>query len=903
MCAIGGLQRAVDATRRAFIDRCVAFMPSRRVLACGALVGLCVNATSVSAPTTSQAPASSTQREHRALPSAEELAKLPPDGRPDYNRLVFEKSPYLLQHATNPVDWFPWCDAAFEKARAESKPIFLSIGYSTCHWCHVMEHESFEDAEVAALLNKEYVAIKVDREERPDVDAIYMQVTQAITGSGGWPMTIVMTPDKRPFFAGTYFPKHGVHGTAGLMEILAYLADAWKTKHDTVVHEADKVVDAIRALAAVEGGGEIDQGLMDRAYDELAGSFDAQEGGFGDAPKFPIAHQLRFLLRYAARSNGARSSPPTAHASGNANSPKSAPENAELAPHDKSAPTPSTADDAKNRSDSSASPSSAASSTSSSAPQSSTPSPANSNAPGSRAAHALEMVERTLQAIARGGIRDHVGFGFHRYSTDREWLVPHFEKMLYDQALLSTAYVEAYELTRKNEYRDVARQTLDYVLRDMTSPDGGFYSAEDADSAGQEGLFYTWTPSELGAVLGDADAKLFGDTFGVPIDASASMIEGAPRHVLHLVASWPELAAKHGMSEPDFRARIEPLRKKLFDAREKRVHPAKDEKIITGWNGLMIAALAHAGRAFDEPRYTAAARKAAEFVLARLRDANGRLAKRYARGSVGAPATADDYAYLLCGLVELYETDFDAAWIANALSLAAAFDGSFWDEEKGGYFLASKASEALIARTKDVDDGALPSSNSIAALALIELARITADHAFELRADAIFKAFAKTIAKRPSAYAQMMIALDFASASSLEIVIVSHGAGSPRGPGTPRDSDGSGASAMLAALRSRFLPNAIVVARSLDRESASATPAVHRAPFDIVQFAPYVESMSCLDDKPTAYVCRGFACGAPTNDVETMMKSVQVASLPPRPIPPTAPHVLAPTSPSPPKKP
>jgi uncharacterized protein YyaL (SSP411 family) len=836
-------------------------MPSRRVLACAALVGLGVSATSVSAPTTSQAPASSTQREQRALPSAEELAKLPPDGRPHYNRLVFEKSPYLLQHATNPVDWFPWCDAAFEKARAESKPIFLSIGYSTCHWCHVMEHESFEDAEVAALLNKEYVAIKVDREERPDIDAIYMQVTQAITGSGGWPMTIVMTPDKRPFFAGTYFPKHGVHGTAGLMEILAYLADAWKTKHDTVVHEADKVVDAIRALAAVEGGGEIDQGLMDRAYDELAGSFDAQEGGFGDAPKFPIAHQLRFLLRYAARANAARSSPPTAHASGNANSPKSAPENAELAPHDTSAP------------------------------ESSTPSPASSKAPISRGAHALEMVERTLDAIARGGIRDHVGFGFHRYSTDREWLVPHFEKMLYDQALLSTAYVEAYELTRKIEYREVARETLDYVLRDMTSPDGGFYSAEDADSAGREGLFYTWTPSELSAVLGDADAKLFGETYGVPIDASAPAIEGAPRRILHLVASWPELAAKHGMSESDFRARIEPLRKKLFDAREKRVHPAKDDKIITGWNGLMIAALAHAGRAFDEPRYTAAARKAAEFVLARLRDANGRLAKRYASGSVGAPATADDYAYLLCGLVELYETDFDATWIANALSLAATFDGSFWDEEKGGYFLASKASEALIARTKDVDDGALPSSNSVAALALIELARITADHAFELRADAIFKAFAKTIAKRPSAYAQMMIALDFASASSLEIVIVSHGSG------------GSGASAMLAPLRSRFLPNAIVVVRSLERESTSALPTARRAPFDIVQFAPYIESMSCLDDKPTAYVCRGFACGAPTNDVETMMKSVQLASIPPRPIPPTAPHVLAPTSPSPPKKP
>jgi uncharacterized protein len=750
------------------------------------------------------------QRESKALPSVEELKKLPPDGRPDYNRLVFEKSPYLLQHARNPVDWFPWGEEAFAKARAESKPIFLSIGYSTCHWCHVMERESFEDPEVAALLNKDFVAIKVDREERPDIDQVYMRVTQAITGSGGWPMTIVMTPDKKPFFAGTYFPKHGVHGMAGLMDILAYLADAWKTQHENVVNEADKVVGAIRALAKDDSAGELDANVAKRANDELAREFDAERGGFGTAQKFPIPHQLRFLLRFART---------VSDAGGGARGAV--------------------------------------------------------DGDGGGGEHALEMVERTLQAIARGGIRDHVGFGFHRYSTDREWLVPHFEKMLYDQALNSLAYVEAYEATRKPEYRDVAREVFEYVLRDMTSPDGGFYSAEDADSAGQEGLFYTWTAPELAAALGEPGARLFGDLYGVPMSELAT--ENPARHVLHLVAPWPELAKKHGITEAEMRGRIEPLRKQLFEARERRVHPAKDDKIIAGWNGLMIAALAHGARAFGEPRYETAARRAADFVLSRLRDSKDRLSKRYARGTTGIAATADDYAYYLCGLIDLYETDFDAAWIADAIGLERTLTADFWDEDKGGYFFAAKNGEALLTSSKDIDDLALPSSNSAAALALIELSRITGNPEYEARANRIFKAFAKTIAKQPSAHSQMLIALDLASAPSLEIVLV--------GGGGSSDAD-----AMLAALRSRFLPNAVVVFKPTGREAdialenkvAAKTEAGSRPSKtiagsrtnDTTALAPYTESMKSLDGKTTAYVCRNFACEPPTHEVSVMMRIV-----------------------------
>jgi uncharacterized protein YyaL (SSP411 family) len=711
---------------------------------------------------------------HKPLPTADELKKLPPDGRPDYNRLVFEQSPYLLQHATNPVDWFPWGDAAFAKARAEDKPVFLSIGYSTCHWCHVMEHESFEDPEVAAILNASFVSIKVDREERPDVDQVYMQVTQAITGAGGWPMTVIMTPDKHPFFAGTYFPKHGVHGGAGFVDILKYVADAWKTQREMVVHEGDKVVAAIKARAAQSEAGELDAKTLERAYRELADTFDAHNGGFGTAPKFPIAHELVFLMRYGSRTSDA---------------------------------------------------------------------------------HALEMVESTLQAMARGGVCDHIGGGFHRYSTDASWLVPHFEKMLYDQALIANAYVEAFELTRKAQYAAVARDTFEYVLRAMRSPSGGFYSAEDADSDGEEGRFYTWTCAELDAALGN-DGDLAAEVYGLTAP-NETMGSGAvprdARQVLRMSRDLDAISARHKMDVAQLTSRIEQLRVKLFDVREKRVHPLKDDKILTDWNGLMIGALAHGARALGEPRYLKAAQRAADLVLAKLRDDHGRLLKRMRGDSAGLPAAVDDYAFLIHGLIELYESDLDARWLEQAIALERTFTAEFWDAKEGGYFFAPATSDAWSDRGKDAYDGALPSGNSVAAVDLLSLARLTGDASYAERAERIFKAFAKLVERHPSSFSQMMIALELAGAPPLDVVI----AGRADAPDT---------AAMLATLRTRYLPNAFVLLRPDGDDPA------------IARIAPFAKDQKSDSGRARAYVCRNFACERPIDEPAALGRALDSTS-------------------------
>jgi uncharacterized protein YyaL (SSP411 family) len=713
----------------------------------------------------------------KPVPTADELKKLPADGRPDYNRLVFEQSPYLLQHATNPVDWFPWGDAAFAKARAEDKPVFLSIGYSTCHWCHVMEHESFEDPEVAAILNASFVAIKVDREERPDVDQVYMQVTQAITGSGGWPMTVILTPDKKPFFAGTYFPKHGVHGGAGLVDILKYVADAWKTQRDMVVREGDKVVAAIRARAAQSEAGELDAKTLERAYRELAETFDARNGGFGTAPKFPIGHELVFLMRYGSRTGDA---------------------------------------------------------------------------------HAIQMAESTLQAMAHGGIRDHVGYGFHRYSTDASWLVPHFEKMLYDQALIANAYVEAFELTRKAQYADVARETFEYVLRAMRSPSGGFYSAEDADSDGEEGRFYTWTRVELEAALGKEDGELAAEVYELSAP-SETMGSGAmpsdARQVLRLSRELDAIAERHKMDVTALAKHIEELRRKLFDVREKRVHPLKDDKILTDWNGLMIGALAHGARALGEPRYAETAQRAADLVLAKLRDEHGRLLKRMRGDDAGLPAAVDDYAFVIHGLIELYETDFDARRLEQAIALERTFTADFWDAKEGGYFFAPTTSDAWSDRGKDAYDGALPSGNSVAAVDLLSLARLTGDASYAERAERIFKAFAKLVERRPSAFTQMMIALELASSPPLDVVIAGR-------------ADASDTAAMLASLRARWLPNAFVLLRPDGDDPA------------IARIAPFTKDQKSDGGRARAYVCRNFACERPIDDVAAFGRALDSIAKP-----------------------
>jgi len=687
------------------------------------------------------------------FPTREEILKLPPDGGPEFNRLVFEGSPYLQQHARNPVDWYPWGAAAFERARSEDKPIFLSIGYSTCHWCHVMERESFEDAEVAALLNGGFVCVKVDREERPDVDQIYMAVTEAMTGSGGWPMTIVMTPDQKPFFAATYLPKSTSLGLTGMIEILPRLADAWKSRKSEISERAEQVAVWLGGAVAGDPGAALEAATLEAAARELASRFDAAEGGFGQAPKFPIPHQVRLLLRWSRRSGDA---------------------------------------------------------------------------------HALAMAEQTLRAMARGGIRDHLGGGFHRYSTDRKWLVPHFEKMLYDQALLALAYVEAFEATRKEEYRAVAREIFTYVLRDLAAPEGGFFSAEDADSQGEEGRFYLWSRSEILEGLGEEEGLRFAEVYGV--EAQGNVREAPGKSVLHLArpTAWEASGIARAQA-------------KLLAVRGQRVRPSLDEKVMTDWNGLMIAALARGARALDESTYAEAARKAANFVLTQLSDGEGRLRKRWRTGEAAHAAVLDDYAFLVFGLIELYETDFDVRWLAKAVRISDAMVARFWDEGEGGFYFTADDAEELLARPKGAYDGAIPSGNSVAALDLALLGHLTGSPERIERARKACKAFSGAVARAPSQYSQMMLALDLMLGPAVEIVIAG-------------DPDAADTRALLREIRSRFLPNAVVILR----------PPGDDPP--IAKLSEFVREQESRDGKATAYVCRDFACRAPVTDAAALGK-------------------------------
>lgn len=706
----------------------------------------------------------------KALPTPEELEELPPDGGPEYNRLVFEKSPYLLQHAGNPVDWYPWGEAAFEKAKQEDKPVFLSIGYSTCHWCHVMEHQSFEDSTVAALMNEAFVNIKVDREERPDIDQLYMSVCQAMTGSGGWPLTIIMAPDKKPFFAGTYFPKQSQGGRIGMLDLVPRVKEMWETQRDKLLESANEVTQFLQRHAANPAGEALTDSVLNTAFHQLGSRYDEGHGGFGTAPKFPSPHNFMFLLRYWYRTGDEK---------------------------------------------------------------------------------ALQMVEKTLHEMRLGGIFDHVGFGFHRYSTDQQWLLPHFEKMLYDQAMLAMAYVETFQATGKEEYARTAHEIFTYVLRDMTSPDGAFYSAEDADSEGEEGLFYIWTPEEIKDVLGEEDGQFVIELFNV--QEGGNFVEQATgkktgRSILHLTKSFSEIADSLAQAESEIRERWENARQKLFAAREERVHPLKDDKILTDWNGLMIAALAKGATVLDEPKYADAAQRATDFILQKLRDDEGRLLKRFRQGEAGLPAHADDYAFLVWGLLELYETAFDVEHLQTAIELNETMLNHFWDDRNGGLFFTADSLEELPARTKEIYDGAIPSANSVAALNLLRIGRITAQPDLEEKALAIGRAFAEQIKRAPSGHTQFMSALSFAFGPSFEIVI----AGVPEGNDT---------AAMLQALRREYVPNKVV----LLRPAGDDTP-------PISEIAEFTASQTSRDGKATAYVCQNYACKAPSTDVEEMVE-------------------------------
>ena len=645
------------------------------------------------------------------------------------NRLINEKSPYLLQHAYNPVDWYPWCEEAFEKAKREDKPIFLSIGYSTCHWCHVMERESFEDEEVARILNENYVAIKVDREERPDIDALYMSVCQMMTGSGGWPLTVIMTPDKEPFFAGTYFPRESMYGRAGLKDILLRIAQLWREDRQRVLESARQVVQAVRSQEGESyGGAELNETTIHRAYGNLLASYDEEFGGFGSAPKFPVPHNIMFLLRYWRRHRKERS---------------------------------------------------------------------------------LEMAVETLRKMRLGGIWDHVGFGFHRYSTDREWHLPHFEKMLYDNALLMIAYAEAYQVTGDDLLGRTVEEIAEYLLRDMRSPEGAFYSAEDADSEGEEGKFYLWSLEDLEKVLTKEELDLAVRIFS--LEEEGNFLEEATRrktgkNILRMRKSLSEHAGDLGIDEQDLRQSLEEIRTKLFKEREKRVRPLRDDKVLTDWNALAIAGFVRAGLALEREDFIKVAEECADFLLNEMVK-DGELLHRYREGSAEIPAFLEDYAYLIWALTDLYMATFEERWIRQAESLLEKAVELFRDRESGAFFQSREEDMDLFARKKEIYDGALPSGNSVMAYNLVRLSKVLERPELEKMAGEILSSFSQILSSYPSAHTFSMIALDLLINGGFEI----------RAKGDPAKAKGE-----LVSLQKEFLPEGIfVLVPSTDADGVS----------------------------------------------------------------------------------
>jgi uncharacterized protein len=708
------------------------------------------------------------------------IAAEPMPGVPEHtNRLTREKSPYLLQHAHNPVDWYPWGEEAFAKARRENKPIFLSVGYSTCHWCHVMAHESFENEEVAAIMNREFVNIKVDREERPDVDRVYMTFVQATTGGGGWPMSVWLTPDLKPFVGGTYFPPGDRYGQPGFKKVLERIAAAWKQDHEKVAGQGARIVEALREAQAAETGTaeKIDTKILTAAYEQFSRNFDMRDGGFGSAPKFPRPVTLSFLSRFYARD------------------PKS--------------------DSGK---------------------------------------HALEMDLFTLHKMAAGGMHDHLGGGFHRYSVDRYWHVPHFEKMLYDQAQLAVAYLDAFQISQDPQLESVARDILDYVARDMTSKEGGFFSAEDADSLFEhgkpehgEGAFYIWTQKEIDSALGDT-AEIFDFHYGVQPHGNAP--EGSDpqdefrgKNVLIERHTIVETAQHFQKPEDAVRDLLKQSREKLFAIRSKRPRPHLDDKIIAAWNGLMISAYARAAQVLEDPGYLENATRAANFVRAHLWDDSKKtLYRSYRDGRGGVEGFADDYAFVIQGLLDLYEASFDVEWLKLAIELQETQDRLFFDEKNGGYFSTSGKDKNVVLRMKDDNDSAEPASSSVAALNLLRLAQIRDKKQWEERAEKTISAFQTTLSRFPSAMPQILVALDFGSSKPRQIVIA--------GKKETKET-----TALLSEVHRHFLPKTIL----LLADGAEGQKYLGE------KLEP-IRAMSMVEGKSAAYVCENFTCKAPVTD-------------------------------------
>ncbi len=666
------------------------------------------------------------------------------------NKLIHEKSPYLLQHAYNPVNWFPWGEEAFAKAKAENKPVFLSIGYSTCHWCHVMAYESFEDLEVAKALNQDFVAIKVDKEERPDVDAVYMKVCQALTGSGGWPLTILMTPEQHPFYAGTYFPKHSRYHMPGLLDILAAITEQWRNNREQLLQSGDQIMAAMQEPAEKKAD-KLTKDVIFTARSQFAQSFDSHYGGFGHQPKFPTPHNLLFLLQYYILENDA---------------------------------------------------------------------------------HALEMVEKTLQQMYRGGIFDHVGFGFSRYSTDEKWLIPHFEKMLYDNALLTIAYLQAYQITGHDFYKVAVVKTIDYVLREMTDADGGFYSAQDADSDGEEGKYYSFTPDEIIALLGESDGSAFNTYFQI---TDKGNFQGK---------SIPNLIENEKFDTLD--ERMEQLIPKVYAYRLTRTKLHKDDKILTSWNALMIVALCKAYQILGDCRYLTAAKKAMRFILENLTDEQGGLRVRYRGGETSGTGSLDDYAFTVWAMLSLYDATFDAGYLKQALSFNQKMLNSFLDAENGGFFLTANDAEQLIYRPKETYDGAIPSGNSVAAYCLMKLAKLTGNPQLEEAAYQQLQFLAGAAEQYPSGYSFALLALMWGLYPAREVVCVV--------------KDEADLNQLRTLFNKSVLPNTVVLVKHAQNAE------------QIESIAEFTKEYGLKDGESTYYICENNACSPPIHNLADLEK-------------------------------
>lgn len=682
------------------------------------------------------------------------------------NRLIDETSPYLLQHAHNPVDWYPWGEEALNLAKELDKPILLSIGYSACHWCHVMERESFENEEIAAIMNKHYINIKVDREERPDLDEIYMSAVQIMTGSGGWPMTVFLTPDRKPFYGGTYFPPDDRYGRPGFPKLLVAVKDAYQNKRADIDEQAEKLVSHINQISNPESVDDLllDDKIIEQAFYHYQNRFDSQHGGFGQAPKFPPGMGLILLLRYWKRSGNSR---------------------------------------------------------------------------------ALHIVEFTLEKMARGGMYDQLGGGFHRYSTDEIWLVPHFEKMLYDNSLLTVAYLEAFQATSKPFYREVVEETLDYVLREMyNQQNGGFYSTQDADSEGVEGKFFVWTPGEVEQILGQADAKIFCDFYDVTDHGNFEH-----QNILWVKTPADLYAKKIKIDQANLVNILNRCKKKLFEIRDKRIKPGLDDKILTSWNGLMIRSMGLAYQILGDLRYLEAAEKSAKFILTELVQKNGHLLRTHRAGKSHLNACLEDYSYFIAGLIELYQASFDPYWLREADRLNQIMISQFWDPQNGGFFFTGKDYPELIVRSKSAYDGATPSGASMAIHVLLRLAILLNQPDLIEKAKTTFSLYDHAMKTAPSGSAQMLCGVDFLIDTPKEIAIV----GNPLSEQTQE---------ILKDIHRRFVPNKVVALLNPNTEDRQK----------IEELIPLLASKTSIDGKTTIYVCQNYACQLPTTDVGDLDK-------------------------------